>query len=229
MTFNEFFKANIGKGIDFDGNYGVQCFDLANQYSVDVVKSKPFIGMGACEIYTNFDNQPAKADYNRYANTSSFVPKKGDIVVWASSLNGSVGHVAIATGEGDTTYFYSYDQNWTGNNDSCTKIKHTYNHVLGVLRPKDQTKVNGKEEKIMDTTGYKKGDKTIGVYAFKKLLMLAYTKKLVPKKLADDSVYGGGTITNVNSLLKKWGYKQTGIAGKHFISKLYNEILSKIK
>ena len=27
MTFDEYFKSINDKGVDFDGNYGVQCFD----------------------------------------------------------------------------------------------------------------------------------------------------------------------------------------------------------
>ena len=41
----------------------------------------------------------------------------------------------------------SYDQNWTGRNDACTKIKHNYNMVSGVLRPKDRSKVTAVEAK----------------------------------------------------------------------------------
>lgn len=47
MTFNKYFKSVNGKGVDFDGNYGVQCFDLVNDYAVKVLGCKPFIGMGA--------------------------------------------------------------------------------------------------------------------------------------------------------------------------------------
>lgn len=143
MTFNEYFKTRIGKGIDYDGNYGVQCFDLANDFCAKVLGGKPFVGMWAYEIYTNYTSQPSKALFEKIANTPSFVPKKGDIIVWAKSLNGRAGHVAVCTGKGNTSYFYSYDQNWTGRNDPVTLVKHSYDHVLGVLRPKDQTKVLG--------------------------------------------------------------------------------------
>lgn len=143
MIFNEFVKKYKGKGIDYDGAYGVQCFDLANQYCKDVLSVSGFVGLYAHMIYNNFSNQPNKSEFTRISNTPDFVPKKGDIVVWAASLNGAAGHVAIATGEGTTKYFYSWDQNWSDRNDPMTKIKHNYNHVLGVLRPKDQAKVLG--------------------------------------------------------------------------------------
>uniref|UniRef100_UPI003870D6C2 GH25 family lysozyme n=1 Tax=Pseudobutyrivibrio sp. TaxID=2014367 RepID=UPI003870D6C2 len=132
-------------------NYKVHnCFDLANDYSVNLIGGKAFIGMGAYEIYTNYENQPSKDLYERIPNTPEFVPIKGDIMVWGQGL-GKWGHVAICNGEGDTTWFESYEQNWTGNNDPVALIKHNYNSVLGVLRPKDQTRVLGKTEIKVET------------------------------------------------------------------------------
>lgn len=145
---------NIGEqevyNIETDGshtyicdNYKVHnCFDLANDYSVKVVGGKAFIGMGAYEIYTNFNNQPGHNLYERIPNTPEFVPQKGDIMVWGTGI-GQYGHVAICTGEGDTTWFNSFDQNWTYAYAPVTLVRHSYNSVLGVLRPKDQKKVLG--------------------------------------------------------------------------------------
>lgn len=144
MTFDEYFRSVNGESVDFDGNYGVQCFDLVNDYAVKVLGCKPFIGMYAWEIYDNFAAQPSSARFTRIANTPDFVPKKGDIVVWAQSLNGKAGHCGIATGEGDKTWFTAYEQNWTGRNDPCTIIKHDYSHVLGVLRPKDRANIDNR-------------------------------------------------------------------------------------
>lgn len=145
--FDKYFAERIGKGLDYDGVYGVMCFDLANDYSVNLIGGKQFLGMGAYEIYTNFDNQPAHELYTKIPNTPEFVPIKGDIMVWGTGI-GEWGHVAICTGEGDTTWFNSYDQNWGNKNAPVTLIKHNYNAVLGVLRPKDQTKVLGKKEEV---------------------------------------------------------------------------------
>ena len=141
MTFDEYFAKTKGKYIDYDGKYGVTCFDLANDYSKKVLGGKQFLGMGAWEIYKNFDNQPSKELFERIKNTPDFVPQKGDIIVWSKTLNGDWGHVEVCTGNGDTTWFESYGQNWTGNGDKCTLLSHTYNHVLGVLRPKDQSRI----------------------------------------------------------------------------------------
>lgn len=216
MIFDDFTKKYLGKGIDYDKAHGVQCFDLANQYCKDVVGCCGFSGLYAHMIYNNFNTQPNRSYFTRFANTPEFVPKKGDIAVWSASLNGKAGHVAVCTGEGNTSYFYSLDQNWTGNNDPVTKVKHNYNCVLGFLRPKDQTKINGLP--VLDSKGYKQGSNTDGSYALKQLLILdGY-------KLDDNGIVGKGTVSAINTKLKAWGYKQNGIAGKKFIKKLRQEI-----
>lgn len=73
---------------------------------------------------------------------------------------------------------------------------------------------------VLDTKGYKKGQATIGVLAFKQLLIIAKAKKLILQGVNNDNKFGEGTQKAVNLLLKKWGYKQNGIAGENFIKKL---------
>lgn len=141
MTFDEYFKQNKGKYIDYDGVYGVTCFDLANDYTVKVIGGKAFVGMYAWQIYENFNSQPSKDLFTRIANTPSFVPQKGDIIVWSQGLNGEAGHVAVCTGDGDTSWFRSYEQNWDGCGECCTLHDHNYDYILGVLRPKDQSRI----------------------------------------------------------------------------------------
>lgn len=79
-------------------------------------------------------------------------------------------------------------------------------------------------EKVLDKKGYKKGQATIGVLAFKQLIILAKAKKLITQGVNNDNKFGEGTQKAVNILLKKWGYKQTGIAGENFIKQLGAEL-----
>ena len=65
--------------------------------------------------------------------------------------------------------------------------------------------------KPLDTDGFKKGDKSLGVYFLKCRL-----KALGFSKLDDSEGFGGGTENAVNKLLTDNGYKPNGIAGKHF-------------
>lgn len=98
-------------------------------------------------------------------------------------------------------------------------IRGYYNYPWNcVLRyPETATKPT---EKVLDKKGYKKGQKTIGVLAFKQLLMIARVKGILKQGVNNDAKFGNGTQKAVNELLKKWGYKQTGIAGENFIKKL---------
>lgn len=142
MYYNEFINTYNGKAIDYDGVSGVQCVDLAKLYMNKVFGLTPGAWGNAKDYYLNFNKiAQLKANFTRIANSSSFVPQKGDVVVWDASTGGGYGHIAIATGEGNTSQFYSYDQNWNGK--AMHKVLHNYKGFLGVLRPNDQSKING--------------------------------------------------------------------------------------
>lgn len=142
MNYNDFIKKHNGKGTDYDGRYGVQCVDLVKAYLKEVFSITAGYWGDAHAYYDGFNShKELTTNFTRIANTPDFIPKKGDIVVWSSKLNNGPGHIAIANGQGDTKTFYSYDQNWTGKHDKCTLVKHNYNCVLGVLRPKNRSKI----------------------------------------------------------------------------------------
>lgn len=139
MDFEEFVKKYNGKATDYDGGCGVQCVDLAKLY-MDKVCDVKIGAIGNAEAYWNRYNELKilNQNFDRIANTPSFVPQKGDIVVWGLK-HGKYGHIAIATGEGNTKYFYSYDQNW--GIKAMHKVKHSYKDGFeGVLRPKNLLK-----------------------------------------------------------------------------------------
>ena len=152
MNYNEFIKTYKGKSFDYDGVSGVQCVDLVKQYLNKVFGIKPGSWGNAKDYYEDYNsNKTLKANFTRIANTPEFVPKKGDIAVWGTGLGNKYGHIAIATGEGTTSYFYSYDLNWNGK--TVKKVKHTYKGFLGVLRAKDQEKITGTINKVKFTVG----------------------------------------------------------------------------
>jgi hypothetical protein len=82
---------------------------------------------------------------------------------------------------------------------------------------------NGYEKptkKVLDKDGYVKGDSTIGVLALKQMIIAAKKKGIIKQGVNNDNVFGDGTEKAVNELLKKWGYKQNGVAGNNFIRKI---------
>lgn len=156
MTFSEFIKEYNGKSFDYDGVAGVQCVDLIKMYLDKVFNIKAGPWGNAKDYYLNFEKLPISKYFIKIKNTASFIPQKGDICVWGLELN-VYGHIAIATGEGDTRYFYSYDLNWGSKN--VKKVLHSYRGFLGVLRYKG----NLEEEEELKT--YKNGSTEEIVYA----------------------------------------------------------------
>lgn len=146
-----FFARWNGKSVDRDGAFGAQCVDFAAQYTAELFGvgylPTPVTG-GARDIYERFS---LGQYFDKIANTPTFVPTKGDIVIWTAFSNNQFGHIAIATGEGDTNWFNSYDQNW--NAQRVEKVRHNYNSVLGVLRPKALTA--GVKEMAVDINNVK--------------------------------------------------------------------------
>jgi N-acetylmuramoyl-L-alanine amidase len=85
------------------------------------------------------------------------------------------------------------------------------------------------EKKVLDTKGYKQGDSSTGVLALKELLRVAKLVRIHPCPVSEDNGLFGKSVTKaVNACLKKWGYKENGIAGENFIRKLYAEIKKKV-
>jgi GH25 family lysozyme M1 (1,4-beta-N-acetylmuramidase) len=82
-----------------------------------------------------------------------------------------------------------------------------------------------KAKPILDTTGFKNGDKDLGVLALKQLLDLARGKGMTSANFdASHGKFSAGTEKAVNDILTKWGYKPNGIAGENFIKKLANSL-----
>lgn len=72
----------------------------------------------------------------------------------------------------------------------------------------------------LDTEGFKKGDKELGVLAYKQLLILAKKRGLIKQTVNNDIGFGGGTEIATNQLLDRFGYVQNGIAGANLIKRL---------
>lgn len=66
---------------------------------------------------------------------------------------------------------------------------------------------------VLDSEGFRKGDKSLGVYLLKRWLIgKGY-------KLDDNDVYGAGTEKAVNGILGAAGYSQNGVVGENFARK----------
>lgn len=83
-------------------------------------------------------------------------------------------------------------------------------------------------EKVLDNSGFVKGDKTWGVMALKELLLIAKKQKIITQGMDENEIFGEGTHIAVNQVLKLGGYKQNGVAGIKFIKYLSKLIKEKL-
>lgn len=135
----------VGKGWDFDNAFGWQCFDLVNFYW-NYLTGGQLYGLYAKDI-------PFKNNFNGlatvYENTPSFLPQKGDIVVWNGNWGEGAGHVAIVQSANINT-FVSLDQNWWGGGANKTEvaqyISHTYDFPMYFIRPHYKVKSTVKDK-----------------------------------------------------------------------------------
>lgn len=74
----------------------------------------------------------------------------------------------------------------------------------------------------------KKGDKGLGPYTLKRLLMIAAKYGLVPNSLADDGVFGDGTVKDVVAVQKLAKLETTGDANEATIRAAYVQTLDAI-
>lgn len=125
----------IGKGYDFDGSWGWQCFDTANYYWYYLF-GHGLKGDGAIDIPTknNF-----KGEATVYKNTPNFLAKPGDVVVFNANYGEGYGHVAIVVSANLNTITV-VEQNWNGGGrymtEVTTKRTHAYDFPMWFIRPK---------------------------------------------------------------------------------------------
>lgn len=201
-SYDEFEKAYLGVGIDYDGTAGYQCVDVVDQYWKDLFDITGVWCNGARDLYRNFYNYPALVkNFNRIPNTRSLIVQKGDIVIWDG---GTWGHVAIGNGEGNIDWFISLEQNTLGKREKTQLVKHYFNGfakndccnpVLGVLRAKDQTRVLGKSLK-----GDVNNDQEINVTDVSMLSAHVKSKKALTKEQQKNADINGDGAIDVTDL-----------------------------
>jgi hypothetical protein len=149
MTTEQFVNKYNGKGIDFDGQFGNQCMDLAAKFVQEVWGHSGWdIARGfAYQVWTQFDSLPVSKYAHRVPNTPTGVPPEGALMVWGQGI-GSAGHISVVRGGSNTNVFQSFDQNWNGH-QYCEPVLHSYNHIYGWIVLNQATQPKGD---IMDTS-----------------------------------------------------------------------------
>lgn len=105
----DFKKDNLGKYIDYDGEYGGQCWDLAEYYFVNYLHLPASI-LAGCGLVSNMLVPPKLNELLEYFDEVDIHNMiKGDITIW------NYGHIAIFDNcpDGYTCYFVSQNPNPT--------------------------------------------------------------------------------------------------------------------
>lgn len=120
-------------GVDVDGSYGRQCWDLPAYITKFHFGGWTLQGHAKAFAYANLPSY-----LKRYRNTTSFIPKPGDFAVWQGGPFATYGHVAIVISATQSS-FVSVDQNWRNpsmyQTGPATKENHSYNYVTHFIRP----------------------------------------------------------------------------------------------
>lgn len=119
-----------------------QCLDLVYLwvFALDIPKAT-IRRLYAYEVYDKADDL-TRQYFELIGNTPDAIPQPGDLVVWNNKY-GPAGHIAIATGEGNTTSFMCFEQNNPLGTNAHVQLR-KYTNVVGFLRPKNQQKADPK-------------------------------------------------------------------------------------
>ena len=172
---DNYIKNAIGKGFDFDGQYGYQCADLSVDYIYYITDKKVRMWGNAKDLINN----DFKGLATVYKNTPSFLAKKGDVFVMGANRGGGYGHTGIVVSATLNTITV-IEQNLLGGgatfSEVTTKRTHGYDKEMWFIRPKFA------KSKTKETV---------------KKVAKASTKKVKPKKSWSFKVGGAPIITRI--------------------------------
>lgn len=233
-----YLKKQIGRKIDYDGWYGFQCFDSANDYW-HYLFGHGLQGGSAVDIPTNATNKNYfKKEATVYKNTPSFLAKGGDVVVFPSTFGEGHGHVVVVLSATLNTITV-VEQNWEGNGwdgvkaqggtgtEPATKRTHYYDPNMIFIRPKfaKSTVTNAVKETVDKVTSAVKPSNKMNI-----LLVAGHGKGYMSN---DPGATGNGTnerdfirkniVPNVAKYLKDAGHTVSYYGGSSMGQDLYQD------
>lgn len=135
---DKYIKNAVGKGIDFDGQYGYQCADLSVDYMYYITDKKVRMWGNAKDLINN----DFKGLATVYKNTPSFLAKKGDVFVMGANRGDGYGHTGIVV-SATLNSIVVIEQNWLGGgatfSEVTTKRTHPYDTEMWFIRPNFKT------------------------------------------------------------------------------------------
>lgn len=141
MTAEEFYKSHLGRGVDIDAAYGVQCVDLFKAFTKENYNIYNYnCGNGwASGLWINRKSRPY---YDKFVEVSVNEMQNGDWVIWNNgSKSCPDSHVAMYY----NGKFFGQNQ---GGKAAASLCNLSLDGVLGVLRPKMYVKAAPKKKSV---------------------------------------------------------------------------------
>lgn len=131
-TADEFIKAQTGKGVDVDGAYGAQCWDLFAYFCKQA--GYPVFRCTSSGYVKDLWNNRNASGILKYFDVVS-TPQKGDWFIWGECNVAPTSHIAMFVSANGSSVgsFLGQNQNGIAVANICNM---TYAGKLGILRPK---------------------------------------------------------------------------------------------
>ena len=143
MTLIDFINKYLGRPVDFDGMYGAQCVDLFRQYCKDVLEIEHTGAVeGAKDLAEKYNFLDKEKEAFCLIKTKESI-KKGDVIIWGSTVTNPFGHVAICVAPQDYITPLVFEQNGIANDKLNAAGKQqtgamlkerSLNNFIGILR-----------------------------------------------------------------------------------------------
>ena len=105
MTYIEFRNKYNGRYVDYDGSYGAQCWDLAEQYFTECL-GLPASILAGCGLVSNMLYPPKRAELDKYFDeVPTNAMQQGDVCIW------EYGHIAIFDHYDGNCWYFSQNPN----------------------------------------------------------------------------------------------------------------------
>ena len=180
------------------------CTELVKAFCSEMEKNGFFVGVYCSTYwYTNYVDEKTRERYACWiAEWSSKCKYTGTYGVWQ---NGTTSCLGV--------------------NESKSAVDH---NIAYIDYPSIIVKngFNGYSVKILDDTSFLcLGENSSFAFIFKKILQVAYEKKLTTFAPTNNYTYDKEAQNAVNQILEKWGYKPNGNVGKNFIEMAFDKII----
>ena len=130
---NKFIAQFTGHGIDYDGKYGAQCYDVIQEWNVNWLGNRFLAGDYAYQLLNKNPDQ-----YKTYSNDSPTAhPEIGDICVLKNAYNYVGGHTGLVVGhqtQGKNTDWVDLFEQNDPTGSTCHIKRYSYEYISGWLR-----------------------------------------------------------------------------------------------